>query len=37
MSISLLPLKIGMVLDQITKTTEADSSKNVEELKNSVY
>lgn len=36
MSISLLPLKVGHVLDYITTTSEVDNAKNVTELKNSV-
>jgi hypothetical protein len=33
MSLSLLPLKIGKVLDYITKTSEDDTVKNTDELK----
>ena len=36
MSVSLLPLKVGQVLDYITTTSEADTFKNVNDLSNSV-
>jgi len=36
MSVSLLPLKVGEVLDYITTTSEADTFKNVNDLSNSV-
>jgi hypothetical protein len=37
MSISTLPLKIGTVLDKITTTSSADTEKNVDDLKTSVF
>jgi ABC-type multidrug transport system fused ATPase/permease subunit len=37
MSVSLLPLKVGKVLDYITTASEADTTKNVSDLRESVY
>jgi ABC-type multidrug transport system fused ATPase/permease subunit len=36
MSVSLLPLKVGKVLDYITTASEADTTKNVSDLRDSV-
>jgi hypothetical protein len=37
MSVSLLPLKVGKVLDQITATSEDETAIEVQNLKQGVY